>query len=463
MIKNNKHPSSFRDPEGFVFSNDEGRIFRQIQKSYKKDYDHFIKSGLYDELLKKHLIQPHTEVDTSLAFSENAYKVLEYNHLEFISYPYEWSFGQYKDAALTTLEIQRISLKYGMTLKDATPYNIQFHQGNPCLIDTSSFEVLEEGAPWQAYHQFCETFLAPISLMSYCDLRLNSLMKHFINGIPLEVAISLLPFKAKFNFGLYMHIFIHAKYTKKYEGSSSGKPTDLSFSKYKFQALIDNLISTTDNCIIKKQNTEWGNYYQETNYTDTATQEKSQLLDKLLSEVSPKKVWDIGANCGTYSRVAAKKANFVLSCDIDPIAVEQNYQHTKKELEQNIHPLLLDVCNPSPAIGWANVERFSLTQGRHLPDLVMALALVHHLVISNNVPLERIAEFLSTLSEYLIIEFIPKTDSQVMHLLSTREDIFPQYNLKDFEKIFGEFYKIKSKEKIKGSKRVLFLMQRKVK
>ena len=196
---NEKIAGSFRDPSGFLFHLN-GLIYRQINIEYKKNYIHLMKSGLYEALMDTKLLIPHEEVNIGSLASDNAYKIIKPEQVLFISYPYEWCFSQLKDAALTTLKIQKKSLNFGMSLKDCSAYNIQFRKGKPILIDTLSFEEYREGKPWIAYRQFCQHFLAPLALMSYKDIRLNQLLRIYIDGIPLDLAIHLLPFRTRFVF-----------------------------------------------------------------------------------------------------------------------------------------------------------------------------------------------------------------------------------------------------------------------
>ncbi|HQV95667.1 MAG TPA: hypothetical protein PLF41_14490, partial [Anaerolineales bacterium] len=151
---------------------------------------------------------------------------------------------------------------------------------------------------------------------------------------------------------------------------------------------------------------------------------------------------------------------FVVSFDIDPAAVEQNYRQMKHDKTENLLPLLLDLTNPSPAIGWANRERDSFG-GRGPADLALALAVIHHLAISNNVPLPQLAEFFAETAKWLVIEFVPKQDSQVQKLLASRKDIFPNYTREGFESAFNEKFAIREAVEIRESERVLYLMERK--
>ena len=207
--------ASFRDPSGFLFTRN-GILYRQINRAYAEDYARLMDSGLYEKLVKANLLIPHVEVDQAPAEKEAAFKVVQPERAPFISYPYEWSFSQLKDAALATLSIHKRALKLGMSLKDASAYNIQFVRGKAMLIDTLSFEIYKEGEPWIAYKQFCQHFLAPLALMSYRDIRLNQLLRIYIDGVPLDLASALLPFRTKLNFGLLTHIHVHADSQKRY-------------------------------------------------------------------------------------------------------------------------------------------------------------------------------------------------------------------------------------------------------
>ncbi len=456
-MPNRNLPSSFRDPSGFLFFRDD-LIYRQINILYKKNYDQLIDSGLYKTLIDAKLLIPHSEVDIDEVKSDKTYKIIQPELVPFISYPYEWCFNQLKDAALTTLRVQKVALEFGMSLKDCSAYNIQFRKGKPVFIDTLSFEKYRQGQPWVAYRQFCQHFLAPLALMSYKDIRLNQLFRVYIDGVPLDLASSLLPFRTRFRFSLLSHIHLHARSQKHF----ADKPVDTTGHKMShvgFLGLIDNLESTVKKLKWTPRGTEWADYYRCTNYSSGALEHKKQIVAQFLDKINPKSVWDLGANVGIFSRIASDKEIPTISFDIDPAAVEKNYLECIERNEINILPLLLNLTNPSPGIGWENQERTSLL-GRGPTETVFALALIHHLAISNNLPLNKIAHLLSKICNSLIIEFIPKVDSQVQKLLSTREDIFPNYSQENFESEFREYFRIQNSVKIRESERILYLMRR---
>jgi ribosomal protein L11 methylase PrmA len=450
--------SSFRDPSGFLFYHD-GLIYRQINNCYKENYDNLISSGLYETLVDANLLIHHGEVDLNSPLPEKSYKIIQPEQIPDISYPYEWCFSQLKHAALTTLEIQKKAIDFGLSLKDSSAYNIQFKKCKPVLIDTLSFEKYREGQPWVAYRQFCQHFLAPLFLMSYKDLRFNQLFRIYIDGIPLDLASSILPFYSYFRLSSLFHIHLHAK-SQKYFADKILKKRNRRMNRIAFLGLIDNLESAVKKLKLRNYGTEWANYYENINYVSDAFVHKKKIVSELIEKEKPKIIWDIGANAGVFSRIAGNKGVKVISFDIDPIAVEKNYLECIKKDETNILPLLIDIINPSPGIGWENRERMSLIE-RGPTDTVFALALIHHLAISNNLPLYKIASFFYSICNTLIIEFVPKTDTQVQILLSTRQDIFSEYNQHLFEHEFSRYFTIQFSTRINNSDRVIYLMKKK--
>jgi hypothetical protein len=451
---------SFRDPSGFLFHSN-GVLYRQVNGVYQPHYDRLMQSGLYAKLVEKGLLVPHVEQTVPSPQPESYYKIIKPELVPFISYPYEWSFSQLRDAALLTLQLHAIALEHDMVLKDASAYNVQFYKGKPVFIDTLSFANYHEGAPWVAYRQFCQYFLAPLALMAKTDIRLQQLLRVYIDGMPLDLTSRLLPAKTKFQFGLLSHIHMHAKSEKHYADKTDTKARSARVSRLAMRGLLDNLKSTILKLSWQPQGTEWADYYNDTNYSDKGQEQKKELVRSMLRSMAAKTVWDLGANTGVFSTVAAEIADQVLSFDIDPAAVEKNYLVCRQKKQERILPLLLDLTNPSAGIGWDLTERHSLIE-RGPADAILALALIHHLAIGNNVPLPRIAAFFQRLADRLIIEFVPKTDSQVSRLLVTREDIFVNYTQQDFEQAFQRYYVIEEKTAIVDSQRTLYRMKRRV-
>ena len=449
---------SYRDPGGFLYWRD-GILYRQINESCADAFAAFEDSGLYKELADSKSLVEHETVSTALAASPGACSVIKPRLIETISYPYEWSFSQLKDAALLTLDIQDKALRKNFSLKDASAYNVQFDNGHPVFIDTLSFDHYEEGKPWVAYGQFCRHFLAPLALMAHVDINLNELLRTNIDGIPLTLAAKLLPTGVLLSPSMAMHIWMHARSEQRaQQNRGSDQAARGNFSRNAFHGLIDSLRKAVTRLEWKPGGTEWFDYYEaNNNYGDSGLEAKERLVRAHLEHFQPTSVWDLGGNTGRFSRIAVDVGASVVCFDIDPACVESNYLHIKTNSETGLLPLLMDLGNPSPALGWDSSERNSLAD-RGPVDLLMALGLVHHLAIGINVSFDMIAKMFSHLARDLIVEFIPRGDSQIDKLLSSRKDVFSDYHEDKFRKAFGTYFNIVRSDPIPGTKRTLYAM-----
>lgn len=458
---NSKIKGSFRDPAGFLYRRN-GTLLRQVNHAYAEDYDACVTSGLYERLIAENFLIPHAESDDD-GITSDKYRVIRPEEIPYVSYPYEWSFTQLQDAALLTLEIQRIALEHQLTLKDATAYNVQFRNGRPIFIDSLSFERYQEGSPWVAYRQFCQHFLAPLALMANDDLRLRQLSFRYIDGVPLDLASDLLPSRSWIKYSLLAHIHMHARSQKTHQDDARTRErvATAKLSKSMLLALISSLRSAVEKLSAKDVPTEWGEYYDDTNYSADAMRYKESLLARFAADYlgSFPVVHDLGANTGRFSRIVGTHCRYVVAHDIDEMAVERHARDIKSNGSGNVLPLVLDLANPAPAIGWDLQERSSFHE-RVRGSAAVALALVHHLCISNNVPMDRLAEFFGDLFNALVIEFVPKEDSQVQRLLATRRDVFGRYDAETFEREFCRYYEIKEKCPIDDSQRTLYAMTR---
>jgi ribosomal protein L11 methylase PrmA len=467
VVKQNKNPGSFRDPSGFVFSR-ESQVFRQINDCYAKIFSDLTHSGFYSYLQNRGDLVVHEEVGVENALTNDAIKVIKPEQIPFISYPYEWSFSQLKDAALLTLDIQIEAIQKGFSLKDASAYNIQFLRNRPVFIDTLSFEPYQKEKPWIAYGQFCRHFLAPLALMSLSDIRTNQLLKSYIDGIPLDLATRLLPFTARFRKGLFIHLYLHANSQKKYQetigtfkANHNRSSATLKMSQTGLLGILDSLKCSINKLQWSPSGTQWADYYNQTNYSSSAFLHKQEIIKTFLEKEKPKTVWDVGANDGRFSRIASDCGADVISFDIDPAAVEKNYLECKLDQSKVLLPLTMDLTNPSPAIGWHNKERSDLAD-RGPVDIVMALALVHHLAIGNNVPFSMIADFFASIGNKLIIEFVSKEDSQTQRILANREDLFEMYTEDEFVRNFTDKFTVLNRVPVIETKRVLYFMEKKL-
>ena len=457
-------PASFRDPSGYVFRRD-GVLYRAIQPSAAADWAAFEERGLAAALVAEGLLVSHAPVALELAPLPGAAVVIRPRELSLISYPYEWAFSQLREAALLTLEAQRRALAVGMWLRDASAYNVQFDRGRPILIDSLSFEVADLSAPWPAYRQFCKHFLAPLALMAHRDLRCGLMLRDFIDGLPLDLAAGLLPGRTRLG-GLLPHLHLHANADRRAQrtqisGASTGPRTPgraRPMSATRHLALLDSLRRAVEGLRLEP-GSHWLSYTRQTSYTEAAAGSKHEIVERMLAAAGGTVVWDLGANVGTYSDLAAGSGRQVIAFDQDPSVVELHWRNLSADARASVLPLVMDLTNPSPALGWAHQERRSLLQ-RGPADVALALALVHHLVIGNNVPLPRVADLMAQVGRRLVIEFVPREDPMVQQLLASRRDIFTDYAIEAFRAAFGERFTTLDEAPVTDSLRTLFLMER---
>ncbi|NRA92023.1 MAG: class I SAM-dependent methyltransferase [Psychroserpens sp.] len=454
-----RHPSSFRDPSGYIFI-EHGFVKRTITPSYFEQYKALKTQGVFEELISNGLLIPHTEISVS-----DTEIVLQPDPIPFFTYPYEWSFNQYKEAALLTLKIQKYCLERGFILKDASAFNITFHEGRAVFIDTLSFDLYKENAPWRAYKQFITHFLGPLVLAHYHGSESLQLLRNHMDGIPVKLLSSMLPGTSKLSPFLFTNIHLLAKYESKHNEDYQGVQKGSTLTKASQLKLITAMYDYIRKLKLKEA-TEWGNYYDKTNYSKDSFQEKANQIGLWINNLKPKRLIDVGGNDGTFVRQLNHKVDIALVGDIDNNAVDQNYEQIKKNKETHILPFVLDVLNPSPAIGFENKERDSVLKRikDFNPQVTLALALIHHMTLSGNVPFEMSAQFFSSFSENLIIEFPKQDDSWVQRLLNTKMEFrtqFEFYDQENFESAFGTHFDVVEKTLIPNTNRILYLMKRK--
>ncbi|MET0552305.1 MAG: SAM-dependent methyltransferase [Vicinamibacteria bacterium] len=445
-------PSSFRDPAGRVFRRD-GVLLRRIEPRYAPHYDRLMSSGLYEALVADGRLVAHEEVAAGAA-DAGAYRILRPKAIPFISYPYEWSPGQLRAAALLTLDVMQAALQRDLVLKDASAFNVQFVGSRPLLIDTASFESYAEGTPWVAYRQFCEHFLAPLALACGRDPRTSGLLRAHIDGIPLPLASRLLPGRSWLRFGLLSHVHLHARAQKRLGGATAAAAR-ATMSRHALLALVDSLRRTVDGLRRPSRRSDWSDYETTCNYTAAAREQKASAVRRFLGEERPRLVLDLGANTGWFSELGTSAGAYVVSIDGDVEVVEASYARAAATGDRRLLPLVMDLSNPSPGLGWDGRERRALAE-RGPVDAVMALALVHHLAIAGNVPLPMIASWLARLGRRALVEFVPKDDPQSRRLLAVREDVFDRYDQAGLEEALRSHFTIEWAAPLAESGRVLY-------
>ena len=449
---------SYKDSAARVVLKEYG-YYRYIFNDYKEEYDHLMNSGLYDELTEKKYLIKHieTEIDSN---DPKVYKLLYPFQIPFISYPFEWSFIQWKRATLSYLEINKIALKYGMILKDATPYNFCHLAGKAGLFDTSSFIFFKKNDPWIAYKQFCEEFFGPISLMHYNGHEWSILTMGKIGNIGLGFISQQLPIKSWFNFNVFTHIHWHSNYVNK--SSSKNENKNIGFTIEKIIAIIDMIHQMVNHWKIStKKDSTWSGYYQNDIEEVSYLQDKEETIREWLIITKPKTVLDIGANTGNFSLIAREYSEQVIAIEPDYACIDKIEKQIRKNNLENIFAVVLDITKPSPALGLMNKETGNITK-RLKSEMVFGLALTHHLYISNKLSFYQIAEMFSELSsEYVIIEYIEEGDSKVLLLTQNLKLNTMLYNEESFLNAFENFFYIKNRKKMKESERILYLLKRK--
>jgi len=454
-----RDPGSFRDPSGFVYRRD-GVLYRQVNRVFADDWQAAVDAGLLRRWQESGRLVRHERVDISLAADpDRALAVLRPEPVDFVSYPYEWTFGQLKDAALLTLDLQEDAERAGFTLRDASAYNIQFHRGRPILIDSLSVEHLNPAEPWAGYRQFCQHFLAPLALMARRDIRCGLMLRDHVDGIPLDLASTLLPARTWLAVGLASHVHLHARAQRRFAHAGPPARRAAGMGTTRHAALLDSLRRTIQGLRWSPGGTEWADYDRQTSYSDAGIRAKESIVEAMLRDAGGSVAWDLGANVGRFSAIAARLGRRVIAWDVDAAASERHYQHLKASGETSVLPLVQDLVNPSPGLGWAGAERAGFVD-RSDADVVLALALVHHLAISNNVPLEWIAALFARLAPNAIVEFVPKDDPMVRRLLGSRRDVFADYTQDGFERAFGTRFRIVARMPIADSTRVLYRLER---
>jgi SAM-dependent methyltransferase len=447
------HPASYRDPAGFVFRRD-GVIYRQINYAGKDAYELLVSSGLYATLTKQHSLISHTEILTAGLVTIEGYKIIQPFQIDNFNYPCEWCFSQLKDAALLTLQIMEASIAKGLILKDASAFNITFTPTGPLFIDTTSFELYDEKKPWQAYRQFCENFLAPLVLAHYRGLQMLSMIKGFPDGIPLPVCARLLPFRSKFKGLTALHI--HLQQAVK---SGSNNDVGLSFSITKMQRLLRHLKEGITALHPKEKVSAWSNYYAETILKDGYLADKEKTVSTFINTIPAETVLDLGANTGQFSILLQKQGKKVVAADNDLLCIERLYTHCRNNAIPLL-PIVQDLMYPTAATGWNLAERAGFPE-RFKSDLILALALIHHLCVAKNLPFSLLAPTFSDWCQWLLIEFVPPEDEKVRYILSQGKALPPGYSEENFRLQFNRYFTILREDKNAANGRILFLLKSK--
>ena len=457
---------SFRDRNNRVYYVD-GAVVRGVSRGALDHWEKIIEEPFFQELLKQGAVVPTSLLeDTSkpaVAVIEEGWSgVLKHSRIPFVSYPYEWAFGMLKDAALLHLDILEQAYDAGWALKDASAYNVQWQGARPTFIDIPSFEPWVEGEPWIGYRQFCMMFLIPLMLKAYRDIDYVPFLRSGLEGIDPVEAIKFFPARSLLKRGVFTHIFLHAKMQKAFSddepSNKDGALKRIRHSKAMILGTIQGLRRTVARLGLQNAPTTWGAYDEKHSYDDASYQQKKDFIQKYVGSKHWPQVWDIGCNTGTFSRLCSPHTDTVLAIDGDSLAIEKLYQRQKLEAESNILPLIMNLANISPAQGWQGRERASLEQ-RGTPDFLLCLALIHHMVISANIPIRDFITWIRGLSSAVVLEFVGPEDEMTQHLLRNKANQYAEYTRDNFESIVKEMFVIGESIPLKGGSRTLYYLE----
>ncbi len=454
-------PGSFRDWDSRVFLRD-GRVFRALSQDGLADWEALAGSRLFAEAVAEGKLVPTERAgDASVpeGLVHGAAGVLEHERVPFVSYPYEWPFSMLRDAALLQLELLRRALEEDLILKDSTPYNVQWRGVRPVFVDVGSFERFRPGEPWAAYRQFCLLFLNPLLLQAYKNIPYRPWLRGSVDGISPVEARRAFSFRDLFRRGVLTHVALHARLERKHAESSRDVKGDLKRAGFKKELVLANVRGLEK--LVRRLDwapgrTEWNEYGATTSYTGADAVRKEGFVREVVHARPRGLVWDIGCNEGRHSRIAAENARFVVSMDADEAVVDRYYRELAAEGSTSILPLVQNVTDPSPGLGWRGLERMTL-DARGRPDLTLCLAVVHHVAISGNVPVPEFLGWLRDLGTELVIEFPTRDDPRVAALLARkRRGAHPDYDLEPFERALGERFEIERREELADATRILY-------
>ena len=451
-------PGSFRDPESRIFySGDE--VYRALSKDGLADFEALAATGLIDDerVVRTERAKDMASLQGLLVHEPAA--VLRHERIPFVSYPYEWTFSMLKDAALVQLDLLLAALAEDLVLKDSTPYNVQFRGARPVFVDIGSFERLREGEPWVGYRQFCMLYLYPLLLQSVKDVEFHPWLRGSIDGIRPRDMRSVMSFRDRFRKGLFTNVFLHAKLEARYADRGGEVKSEMKRAGFKKELIVANVRKMRK--LVGRLSWDppegvWVAYGERNSYTDDDAKRKDEFVREVSTSREWPLVWDIGANNGRYSRIAAEGAKTVLAIDADQGPVELLYRTLRDEGNEQILPLTMNLADPSPGLGWRGLERKAMPE-RGKPDLVLALALIHHVAISANVPVKEFLSWLASLGSALVIEFPTREDPMVKKLLAPKRDgLHPDYELGFFERCLNEAFEVDRSERLESGTRVLY-------
>ena len=454
----NYDSGSFRDPSSRVWR--EGELIRRgLDDVAAADFDLVEQAKFFTQALKAGQIVGTQRFEGASPDGRSWNTVLEHDRVPVITYPHEWSFTMLQDAALLTLHLVRAAIDENITTKDATAYNVQFIGASPVFIDVPSFEKYRQGEAWWGYRQFCQMFLFPLMLTAYKDLPHQPWMRGAVDGITPEQARRILEGRRAGHKGFLSHVWLHAKADGRFKDGSADTVEEMKKAGYKkelYVATIDRLIKLVEGLEWERSDSTWGDYSQRGHYQSKELLLKGDFVRRVAAQGTRIQVWDVGANDGMFSRIAAEHADVVLAMDADDLVVDRLYRELRSDGAKGIVPMVMNFADPTPGIGWNGTERPPLPD-RSSPDLILALAVIHHLALTHNVPTSAILDLFVRLGSEVVLEVPTESDQMVKTLMRhKRAGTHDAFTLEAIEAQINDRFEVREREELPGGTRVLF-------
>ena len=454
-------PASFRDRTNRVFRRN-GLIYRALSEQALRDWQRLSATRFFQRRQGDGSLvatEPLASAEAADGLSGGPWVgVLKHETIPFVSYPYEWCFGMLRAAALLQLDLLLDALDEGMVLKDASAYNVQWRGSQPVFIDLGSFERLEPGEPWVGYRQFCQLFLYPLMLQAYRGLAPHAWLRGSLDGITPGDCRRVMSGRDLLRKGVLTHVALQARAEMRYGGTGRDLRTELKragFGVELIRANVRSLRALVGGLAWEPARSEWSEYTTEHSYDASDLDRKTRFVEAVADKRRWPLVWDLGSNTGRFARLAAAHADCVVALDADQLAIERLHRALAADGNRVILPLVGNLADPSPALGWRGRERVPLAD-RGTPDLVLCLALIHHLVISANIPLPDLLDWLAGLGADLVIEFVDRGDPMVQRLLLNKADQYHDYERSAFEACLSARFTIVRTEPLESGTRFLY-------
>jgi hypothetical protein len=455
-----REPASFRDPATTVFYAG-GRVFRALDATATGDWTRLEATQFFPALLSAGKAVATKRVEPADVPGEvpgECAAVLEHERIPFVSYPYEWTFEMLRDAAVLHLEILLEALAEDVTMKDGYSFNVQWRGSSPVFIDIGSFEPAR-GGPWIGYRQFCQTFLYPLLLEAHLGVPFQRYLLGHLDGLEPTEMRKIFTGRKRFKKGVFRHVYLHSVAESRVTQGGQKIKDDLTqsgFSKELTKATVTKLLKLVRKLRSKRADSGWKAYRDTCSYSDEDREAKERFIRAVLEGLDVEFAWDLGCNDGVYSRIVAEGGGYVVALDSDDVTVDVLYRGLREDGVDNVVPLVMNLVDPSPARGWRGRERRAFTD-RGDPDLVLALALVHHLAIASNVPLPEVVGWFRSFGGRLVVEFVEPHDPMAERLLGNKPaGMFPDYRIEVFEKLLERDFVIERRETLPSGSRTLF-------